>query len=152
MKTGAKGIELIKHFEGFESKAYLDIVGVLTIGYGTTKGVSKGMVITESQGEDFLKRDLAYFEDKVKKLVKVDLTQNQFDALIAWTYNLGEGNLASSTMLQKINSSKFSEVPAQMMRWNKAGGKEVAGLTRRRWAEAQLFEKDILDFNGPEKK
>lgn len=139
MKTSAKGIELIKAFEGFESQAYLCPANVWTIGYGTTSNVKKGQVITESQAVTFLEDDLEKFEKAVNSLVKVKLTQDQFDALVSWVYNLGQGNFASSTMLRLLNQGKYDTVPDQMLRWNKAGGKALAGLTRRRKAEGDLF-------------
>lgn len=139
MTTGKKGVTLIKFFEGFRAQAYYDAVGVPTIGYGTTASVKMGQKITEAQGEAFLQADLRKFEAGVSKLVKVPLTQEQFDALVAFTYNLGLGNFQSSTLLKVLNQGRYDLVPDQMMRWNKAGGKVLNGLTKRRAAEGTLF-------------
>ena len=139
MKTGNKGIELIKHFEGCELEAYKCPAGVWTIGYGHIKGVKEGMTITESQAEEMLKSELNEYEGYINNLVTVELNQNQFDAMVSWVYNLGGGNLKASTLLKVLNSGDYDGVPAQMLRWNKAGGKVLEGLTRRRQAEADLF-------------
>lgn len=140
MKIGTKGLNLIKNFEGFEAKAYVCPAGVLTIGYGTTRGVKKGQVINEAEAEALLKRDVASAESTVAKSVKVKLNQNQFDALVAFVYNVGSGNFSSSTLLKLLNVGKYDQVSAQMLRWNKANGKVLAGLTRRRKAEGNLFD------------
>lgn len=139
MKTSDKGIALIKEFEGCKLAAYKCPAGVWTIGIGTTKGVKSGMVITEGQAVDFLKRDLAIFEAAVNKLVKVEISQAQFDALIAFAYNVGEGALSKSTLLKKLNAGDAKGAAAEFSKWNKAGGKALAGLTRRRAAESALF-------------
>ena len=96
-------------------------------------------MIIKSTADKLLAEDLAEFEKYVDSLVTVDLNQNQFDALIAWTFNLGPGNLIESTMLKVLNEGKYDEVPYQMKRWNKAGGEVLEGLVRRREAEAALF-------------
>ena len=140
MKTSDEGISLIKKFEGCRLEPYFCSGNVLTIGYGHTKDVVENMSITEDTAEALLKEDLKDFEEQVSNLVKVELNQNQFDALIAWTFNLGSGNLSSSTLLKKLNNSEYDEVPEQIKRWNKAGGKVLEGLIRRREAEALLFE------------
>lgn len=140
MKIGAEGIELIKHFEGCRLDAYLCPANVWTIGYGHTGDVSEGDVITEHQAEALLVHDLEVFENYVNKHVEVSLYQYEFDALVSWTYNLGPGNLKASTMLRKLNLCCYRDVPDEMRRWNKAGGKVLPGLVRRREAEARLFE------------
>ena len=139
MKTGSKGIDLIKHFEGCELEAYKCPAGVWTIGYGHIKGVKEGMTITEQQAEEMLKSELNEYEGYINILVTAELNQNQFDAMVSWVYNLGGGNLKASTLLKVLNAGDYAGVPAQMMRWNKAGGKVLEGLTRRRQAEADLF-------------
>lgn len=139
MKIGAKGIALIKGFEGFKAAAYLDTGGVPTIGYGTTKGVKLGQTITEAKAEACLKRDVAEAEAAVNGAVKVALTQDQFDALVCFTYNVGAANFRSSTLLKLLNVGKYDQVAAQLLRWNKVNGKVVAGLTRRRTSEGLLF-------------
>ena len=139
MKTGTKGIDLIKHFEGCELDAYKCAAGVWTIGYGHIKGVTSDSVITQEQAEQMLVEELNEYEGYINNMVTVPLSQNQFDALVSWVYNLGGGNLKASTLLKVVNSGEFNGVPEQIMRWNKAGGKVLEGLTRRRQAEADLF-------------
>jgi len=139
MKTGTKGIDLIKHFEGCELEAYKCAAGVWTIGYGHIKGVTSDSVITQEQAEQMLVEELNEYEGYINNMVTTPLSQNQFDALVSWVYNLGGGNLKASTLLKVVNSGEFDGVPAQIMRWNKAGGKVLEGLTRRRQAEADLF-------------
>lgn len=140
MKISQKGVSLVKEFEGFELKAYRDSVGVVTIGYGSTGShVFMGQVITEPQAEALLIKDLSRFESGVNDLVKVPLTQNQFDALVSFSFNLGLGNLKSSTLLKKLNAKDYLGASKEFERWNKAGGKVLNGLTRRRLAEKELF-------------
>ena len=139
MKTGTKGIELIKHFEGCELEAYKCAAGVWTIGYGHIKGVTPESVITQEQAEQMLVEELNEYEGYINDMVTTPLSQNQFDALVSWVYNLGGGNLKASTLLKVLNSGDYNGVPEQIMRWNKAGGKVLEGLTRRRQAEADLF-------------
>jgi lysozyme len=140
MKTSEEGKALIKKFEGCELKAYLCPAQVWTIGYGHTASVKEGDVCTQEDADRMLAEDLEEFEGYVREAVSVPLEQNEFDALVAWTYNLGPGNLRSSTMLKKLNDSKFEDVPSEMRRWNKSGGKVLDGLVRRREAEALLFK------------
>ena len=139
MNTSAEGIALIKKFEGCELKAYQCSAGVWTIGYGHTKDVEEGDTISKDQAEEMLVEELHEYENYVNEYVNVALSQNQFDALVSWVYNLGPANLTASTMLKVLNSGEYEDVPAQMKRWNKAGGKVLEGLIRRREAEACLF-------------
>lgn len=139
MRTSPKGIALIKEFEGLRLGAYLCSAGVLTIGYGHTGGVSAGDRITEQQAEQYLQDDLKKFENGVLRLVRVSLNQNQFDALVCFAFNLGVGSLGKSTLLRKINALDFAGAADEFVRWNKAGGQELPGLTRRRIAESELF-------------
>lgn len=142
MKISQTGVNLIKEFEGLRLTPYQDSVGVWTVGYGSTgKHVVPGKSITNKQAEDLLKEDLARFEDCVTKMVLVPIGQNQFDALVSFAFNLGCGNLASSTLLKLLNAGDYAGAAAQFVRWNKAGGKVLAGLTRRREAEAALFKR-----------
>lgn len=140
MNTSAEGIALIKKFEGCELKAYQCSAGVWTIGYGHTKGVEEGDTISKDEAEEMLVEELHEYENYVNEYVNVALSQNQFDALVSWVYNLGPANLKSSTMLKVLNEGKYEDVPAQMKRWNKAGGKVLDGLVRRREAEALLYQ------------
>ena len=139
MKISQEGLELIKKFEGCKLEAYKCSAGVLTIGYGHTGGVNPYDEISQEEAENLLKEDITKFEKYVEDNVKIDLKQNQFDALVAWTFNLGVGNLRSSTMLKELNNLNYKKVPSEMKRWNKAGGKTLNGLVRRREAEALLF-------------
>ncbi len=139
MKTSGEGIALIKKFEGCELNAYQCSADVWTIGYGHTRGVNEGDTCTKDDAEKILIDDLVEFEGYVNDLVDTELTQNQFDALVAWTFNLGPTNLKSSTLLTRLNSGDLDDVPHQIKRWNKAGGKVLDGLVRRREAEALLW-------------
>lgn len=145
MQTNQAGIDLIKEFEGVRLTAYRDPVGVLTIGYGHTSAagypdVEPGMTITAAEAESILRRDLQQYEAAVSNAVKVPLTANQFAALVSFTYNLGPGNLRSSTLLWKLNTGDYAGAAGEFPRWNKAGGKVLRGLTRRREAERALFQ------------
>ena len=139
MNIGTKGLDLIKFFEGLELNAYKCAAGVWTIGYGHTKGVQEGDSISEEQANEMLAEELKEYENYINTLVTVELNQDQFDAMVSWVYNLGGGNLKASTLLKVLNAGDYDGVPAQMMRWNKAGGKVLEGLTKRRQAEADLF-------------
>jgi GH24 family phage-related lysozyme (muramidase) len=144
MQTSDKGIALIKEFEGCKLTAYQDSVGVWTIGYGWTqpvdgKPIRTGMTINQDTAERLLKTGLVSYENDVTRLVKVSLTQGQFDALVAFTYNLGARSLSTSTLLRKLNAGDYSGAADEFLRWNKAGGKVLNGLTRRRMAERQVF-------------
>jgi len=140
MKCSQEGLALIKKFEGCRLKAYRCSANVLTIGYGHTGGVKEDDTITQPEADKLLENDIAKFEEYVSDNVIVELKQYQFDALVAWTFNLGVGNLRSSTMLKKLNESDYDSVPSEMKRWNKAAGKTLDGLIRRRKAEGLLFE------------
>ena len=140
MKISQEGLSLIKKFEGLRLKAYKCSANVLTIGYGHTGGVKETDKITLEEADSLLEKDIAKFEEYVSDNVIVKLNQSQFDALVAWTFNLGPGNLRESTMLKKLNNADYESVPFEMRRWNKAGGKTLDGLIRRRQAEALLFQ------------
>lgn len=144
MQTSDKGIALIKEFEGCKLTAYQDSVGVWTIGYGWTqpvdgKPIRAGMTIKQETAERLLKTGLVSYEIAVSRLVKVSLTQGQFDALVSFTYNLGARSLSTSTLLRKLNAGDYAGAADEFLRWNKAGGKVLNGLTRRREAERALF-------------
>lgn len=140
MRTGQDGIDLIKHFEGLRLEAYQDSVGVWTIGYGSTKDIKEGMRITPFMAEQFLRDDLEEAEKAVSRLVDVSLTQNEFDALVSFAFNLGAGNLQHSTLLRKLNNSDKVGASDEFLRWVNAGGKKLEGLVRRRKAERALFK------------
>lgn len=144
MRMSAAGLDLLTEFEGLRLKAYIDPVGIWTIGYGHTSAageplVASGLVITKDEAEEILKRDMGQYEEGVRKYVKVNLTQGQFDALTDFAYNAGVGALQKSTLLKKVNAEKFDEVPVEFMKWTKGGGKELPGLVRRRRAEVKLW-------------
>lgn len=137
---------LIESFEGFEPKWYLDPVGIRTIGYGHTDAAgdpkyarSKTLTLTRPEARALLKRDLKQYADAVAAAVKVPLNVNQFGALVSWTYNVGPGAMKGSSLIKKLNAGDYAAVPRELMRWNKAKGKVLKGLTRRRDAEAALF-------------
>lgn len=138
-RTSAEGVALIKKFEGCELEAYQCSANVWTIGYGHTRGVEEGDTCSQEDAESMLVADLQEFEGYVNDIVKCPLEQNQFDALVAWTYNLGPTNLRESTLLIRLNDQDYHDAPTQIRRWNKAGGKVLDGLVRRREAEALLF-------------
>lgn len=139
MRTSQRGLSLIKSFEGLRLQAYQDAVGVWTIGYGTTRGVNAGMKISKEQAERMLLNGVQRFEPEIERLVAVPLSQNQWDALVSFTYNLGSANLESSTLRRLLNSGDYAAAADQFPRWNKAGGKVLPGLVRRRAAERDLF-------------
>lgn len=144
MKISKLGLNLVRHFEGMYLRGYKCPANVWTIGYGHTglvdgKPIHGNMIITEEKAIELLQQDMAVFENAVKDSVKVPLTQNQFDALVSFAFNVGAGALRKSTLLRLLNQGKYEEVPAQFLRWNKGGGKVLAGLTRRRKAEGHLF-------------
>lgn len=142
------GIKLIQSFEGFSSKAYDDGVGVWTIGWGTIRyengvRVKRGDSITVERALELFMHDLKSFEKAVRDAVKVPLTQNQYDALVSFTYNVGIGALQGSTALRKLNAGDYQGAANALLSWNKGrvNGKlvELKGLTRRRNAERYLF-------------
>lgn len=146
-KANAAAIKLITSFEGCKLTAYQDSVGIWTIGYGNTmysNGVSvkKGDTITKEQAITLFSTILSRFESGVDKLVRTDVTENQFGALVSFAYNLGIGTLQRSDMLKKvIKNAKDETIRNEFMRFTKAGGKELKGLVRRRQAEADLYFK-----------
>jgi len=148
MKIGKQGLDLIKSFEGLQLGAYKCPAGVWTIGYGSTKGVSKGMRITEAGAEHLLKEDLMWVEDVVNSAVKVPMSQAQYDALCCFVYNIGGGAFKSSTLLRKLNRGDYEGAANEFRRWNKAKGIVLPGLVRRRAAEEALFTQHSLTLTG----
>jgi len=140
MKISEDGLELIKKFEGCETSAYQDSVGVWTIGFGHTKGVEEGQTCSIEDAESMLADEMDEYEGYINNMVKVDLQQHEFDALVAWVYNLGPTNLGESTMLKVLNGGQFDRVPDEMNRWTRAGGEILEGLVRRRQAESLMFQ------------
>ena len=140
MNISEEGLALIKKFEGCELKAYQDAVGVWTIGYGHIKDVKEGDEINKDEAHHLLIEEMPEYEGYINNMVEVPLEQCQFDALVCWVYNLGPTNLKESTLLRVLNEGDYGGVPEQIKRWNKAGGEVLAGLVKRRQAEANLFE------------
>lgn len=138
------GIDLIKSFEGCYLKAYKCPAGVWTIGWGTTEPINgikphEGMVITQKQADNLLIKNLNAYENAVNKYVTYSINQNQFDALVSFAYNCGNGALKTSTLLKKLNAGDVLGAADEFLRWNKSNGKVLNGLTRRRKAERKLF-------------
>lgn len=143
MAINQAGVDLLKEFEGFMGTAYQDIVGVWTIGYGFTKDVKEGDKMTKAQGEKRLKLELREYTDAVIKSCTVDPNENQLAAMVVFAFNVGIGGFKKSTVLKRHNEGKFDAAARAFSLWNKAGGKEVAGLTRRRAAESALYLKPV---------
>lgn len=144
MQISKKGIELIKRFEGLELKAYQDSVGIWTIGYGWTqpvdgKKIGPDMVIDQATANRLLKCGVVQYEQGVNQLVKVKITQGQFDALVSFAYNLGLRSLSTSTLLQKLNAGDKQVAANEFGKWVNAGGVKLNGLVKRRVAERELF-------------
>lgn len=133
-------VSIIERFEGLSLETYECPVGKLTIGYGHTgDDVYEGLVISEAVAEDLLRKDMESAAADVLRLVTAPLSDNEFGALISFTFNLGAGNLASSTLLKLLNRHKYAEAADQFPRWVFAGGKRLEGLVSRRNAERDLF-------------
>lgn len=142
MNISDNGLTLIKSHEGLRLTAYPDPgtgAEPWTIGYGHTKGVKPGDVITDAEATEFLRQDIAWVEDCVNENVAVSMTQNQFDALCSFVFNLGCSQFRSSTLLRLFNEGNAVAAAQQFARWNKAAGNVMAGLTRRRQDERDLF-------------
>ncbi len=143
MAINAAALSLIKRFEGLKTTAYYCPAHIPTIGFGHTASVKASDVgvkkITEAQAEKLLQDDLKRFEADVTRLVKVPINENQFGALVSLVYNIGTGAFAGSTLLKLLNTGRISEAAEQFGRWNKGGGRVLAGLTARRAAERLLF-------------
>lgn len=133
------GLALLKKWEGCKLTSYKDIGGVWTIGYGHTSSACPDMRITQEQADYLLREDLATFESAVDKAVKVPLTDNQFAALVVFTYNVGRGAFNNSTLLRKLNAGDYASVPSELLRWNKVKGVPIKGLTNRRNGEVELW-------------
>lgn len=157
------GLDLVKHFEGLYTDAYICPAGIPTIGYGHTANVELGQSITHQEAEDILQSDMQKFADAVEKAIIVELNDNQFSALVSFAFNCGAGNLRASTLCRKLNAGDYDCVPSELARWVKATdpstGKKrsLAGLVKRRAAEGALFlkrmneTKDSLSEKMPQK-
>jgi lysozyme len=139
-----KGLALTEQYEGCRLTAYQDQVDVWTIGYGHTGAdVTPGLTITQTQAEALLAKDVLAAARCVNTMVKLQLTQGEFDALVDFVFNLGPGNFARSTLLTALNAGDFARAAAQFECWDRAGGVVVAGLLKRRQAELGLFQNEV---------
>ena len=139
MKTSRKGIDFIKRHEALRLNAYLDAVGVWTIGYGHTKTAKKGMTITEAEAEKLLVDDLKTAEEEINSH-NLPLKQHQFDALVSFVFNVGVGNFRRSTLLKRLKANPNDpDIANQFKRWVYGGGKVLPGLVRRRNEEVKLY-------------
>jgi len=139
-KYSEQGLALTKSFEGLRLTAYQDVAGIWTIGYGHVgPAILANMTISEADAEALLRADLADAVACVNRAVRVEITQNQFDAMVDFCFNAGRGNFLQSTLLRKVNLEDFAGAAVQFGLWVHAGGEIVAGLMRRRKAEAVLF-------------
>lgn len=144
MKLTAEGLALIREFEGFRARAYKCPAGVWTVGFGHTSNagppaVHEAMVVSRDEADAILARDAESFAAGVAKELKVELSGHQFSALVSFAYNVGLGNFRSSSVLRAVNAGDTAAVPRRLQLWNKAGGKVLPGLVRRRAAEAEMF-------------
>ena len=148
MRVNEHGLALIKRFEGFRAAAYRDATGVWTIGYGHTSmagepRVTSRTVISRNEATIILARDINTFAEGVVKALKVKVNDNQFSALVSFAYNVGLGNFQKSSVLATVNAQDFVAVGHRLSLWNKAGGKVLPGLVKRRAAEAELFASQV---------
>lgn len=132
-------LPVVKHYEGLETSAYRDPVGIVTICYGHTETAKLGQTKRPDECEVLLERDLRSHAESVVKHVKVDITPNMLAALAVFHYNLGSGNFSRSTLLKKLNNGDYCGAANEFPRWNKAGGRVLKGLIARRKAEQILF-------------
>lgn len=150
MQTSQRGIDLIKEFEGCRLEAYRCSAGVWTIGYGSTRGVKPGMVITADAADERLREDLRHAEGAVKRFAPATIRQHQFDALVSFAFNIGVEALRHSTLLAKLNRGDARGAGEEFERWVYAGGQVSPGLARRRKAERALFENVLTTSVPPE--
>lgn len=146
MKVSIDGINLIKKYEGCRLTAYKCPAGVWTIGYGHTKNVKSGMKITQYQANELLEDDLKQIGNIIINLVNVSMHQNQFDALVSFTFNCESGALKRSTLLKKLNNKDYDGAANEFTRWNKSNGKVLNGLVKRRADEKALFLKSDIKY------
>lgn len=140
LKVSNEWVKLVTNFEGLRLEAYYDSVGQITIGYGHTLTAKPGMVITKEEAEELLRDDVERFEEFVNDVVTVPLTQWQFDALVSFCFNLGQGNLGDSTLLEELNKGNYDKAAQEFNEWVYAGGEVLDGLVRRRNAESTMFQ------------
>lgn len=139
LHINACGLSIIKQYEGLYLKAYRCPSGILTIGYGHTREITENMVISEAAADEMLAHDCDLTETVLKRLIKVNIGENQFSSLVSFAFNIGTGNFQGSTLLRLLNNGWYDQVPAQMARWVRSGGVVLNGLTRRRASEGLLW-------------
>lgn len=144
MKVTEEALDLIREFEGFRGRAYRCPAGVWTIGYGHTAmagrpAVTAGMDISRAEADAILRADVATVAAGVRRHLRAPLSDSQFSALVSFAFNVGLGNFAASSVLRSVNAGALDRVPARLMLWTKAKGRTLAGLVRRRAAEAAMF-------------
>lgn len=164
MKLSQKGLDLIKKSEGFRAKAYDDlnpnknitsisqVEGTLTIGYGHTSSVKVGQTITKERAEQLLNQDTGWAQTAINQMVKVKLTQNMFDALVSFVYNVGSTNFRKSDLLQFLNAGDYKKAANEFTKWNKSKGQVLQGLVNRRKEEKTLFESGMSNVKAKETK
>lgn len=140
-RTNEECIDIIKEFGGLSLQAYSDQKGNWYIGYGHSQGVTEGMTITEAKAEQLLRDDLRAFEESVSRLVKVNISENEFSAMVCLTYNIGPGAFSESTVLRKVNEQEWDEAADAILLWNKVNGQVNDNLVSRREKERALFLK-----------
>jgi lysozyme len=157
MKLSQAGIDFVKSFEGYHRRlpngdcvAYLCPANVVTIGYGCTEGIKRGMVWTHAQALQALENELSKFEAAVNRLVTVEINQNEFDALVSFAYNCGEGALARSSILKQLNAGNREAAARGFALWNRGGGRVLPGLVRRRRDEAAMFLRPVEKSPEPD--
>jgi lysozyme len=138
-RTNDACIDIIKEFGGLRLESYSDQNGNWYIGYGHSQGVTEGMTITEAEAEQFLRDDLMVFEQSVSRMVEVDVSENEFSAMVCLTYNIGPGGFAESTVLRKVNEQEWEEAADAILLWNKVNGQVNEALVNRREKERSLF-------------
>lgn len=148
-RIDAESLACIKRWEGLRLSAYRDVGGKWTIGYGHVNGAREGMRITEREAEEWLRRDIAQAELAVNDAVQVPLSDPQFGALVSFVFNVGVNAFRRSTLLRKLNAGDYDAVPAELLRWTKAGGKLVPGLVNRRNAEIGLWARGRHVVSAP---
>lgn len=142
-RTSKNGVDLIKTFESCKLTAYKDLAGIWTIGWGDTgPDVVCSLKITQDQADKRLEKKLLYFENIVNRTVRININQHQFDALVSFCYNVGQGSLEHSTLMSDLNHANYSKASQDFLDWDKVNGHVVAGLLRRRKAESTLFLRD----------
>ncbi len=140
MRLSKEGLDFIKSHEGLVLRAYKDVAGIWTVGYGHTISARPGMVVTKDQAEELLRQDLVLPERTVNAgCYGIPLTQHQYDALVSFTYNVGSTAFSRSTLLRRLKAGDYDGAATQFLSWSMAGGKQVKGLLNRRAAERGLF-------------